>query len=170
VSHLVAIAYPDRQQASEAMGALKRLDAAGTIEIQEAVVVEKDHEGGIKPEEVFRHAATGAGMGLFLGALVGLVFFPPLAAVGAVYGAVGGALTGKLVSVGLADNLEDFARQVNDSMPPGSWAILMLVRKRDPDAAIAELGRYGGSVLRTSLPDEVEDQLRITLGQPTGAA
>jgi uncharacterized membrane protein len=89
---------------------------------------------------------------------------------GACCGDAGGALAGEIVSVGLADNLEDFARQVNASMPSGSWAILMLVRKRDPDAAIAELGRYGGRVLRTSLPDEVEDQLRITLGQPAGAA
>ena len=68
MSHLVAIAYPDQQRASEAMNALKRLDADGTIEIQEAIIVEKDHEGGIKPEEVFRHAAAGAGVGLFLGA------------------------------------------------------------------------------------------------------
>jgi uncharacterized membrane protein len=169
MSHLVAIAYPDQRQAAEAMDALKRLDAAGVIDLREAIVVEKDHESGIKLGEVVRPAAVGAGMGLFVGALVGLVFFPPLAVIGAAVGAAGGAVSGKLVGVSHAENLDDFARQVNQTMPPGSSAILMLVRKRDPDAAIAELSRYGGTVLRTTLPDEIEDQLRATLGQPSSA-
>ncbi len=168
MSHLVAIAYPDRQVADKAMGALKQLDANSTIDLREAIVVEKDGEGGIKVGDILRHTATGAGVGLFLGALVGVVFFPPLAAVGAYFGAASGAVTGKLVSVGRADNLDDFARQVNGSMPPGSAAVLMLVRKHDPDAAIAELGQFGGQVLRTTLPDEIEDQLRTTLGDAAG--
>jgi uncharacterized membrane protein len=163
VSHLVAIAYPDEQRASEVLDVVERLEAEGTIDLHDAVAVAKDSLGGIKLAKVLSRVAAGAALGAFWGALVGLVFFMP--AVGAVFGAAGGALVGKLAGVSRANEFGDFGLHINEHMPPGSSAILMLVKSGDPEQAIAALQPYGGTVLRTTLPDEVEVQLRDALSQ-----
>ena len=109
--------------------------------------------------------ARGAAGGLFLGTLVGLVFFVPV--VGALFGAAAVALSGKLPDVG---HIDDFVLEVGGSMPPGSSAILMLAHAADPDKALAQLQRYGGKVIRTTLPGGAEARIRAALGQPAGGA
>lgn len=163
VAYLVAITYAEEDRASEVIEALKRLEADGGIELDDAVAVTKDKLGGIKLGTVLTHTAGGAAAGAVWGALLGLVFLMP--AVGAAFGAVTGALAGKLVGVGRANAFGDFGLHVQQYMPPGSSALLMLIRKQDPERAIAALERYGGHVERTTLPDEIEAQLRQALGQ-----
>ena len=72
---------------------------------------------------------------------------------GALFGVASGALADKLADV---YGIDDFVLEVGDNMPPGSSAILMLVRgpAADPERALAELRRYGGTVIRTTLPDD----------------
>ena len=163
MSHLVAIAYPDERRAAEVLAALERLEAEGAIEVEDAAAVSKDDLGGIKLDRVLGHAAAGAAVGAAWGGIVGMIFLVP--AVGAAFGAGVGALAGKLVGAARGGAFGDFGLHVRDHMPPGSSAVLMLVRKRDPEKAIAELRQYGGTVLRTTLPDEIEAQLRGALEQ-----
>ena len=167
MNHLVAIAYPDERRAPEAMAAIKRLHADRAIDLEDAVAVSKDGEGRVKVEGATSRTAAGAAGGLFLGTLVGLVFFAPV--LGALFGAASGALAGKIADV---YRIDDFVLEVRDNMPPGSSAILMLVRGRaaDPDKALAELQRYGGKVIRTTLPDDAEERLRAALGRPAAGA
>ena len=149
------------------MDAINRLHAAGAIVLDDALAVAKDVEGRVKVERAISRTAAGVAGGLFLGTLVGLVFFAPV--LGALFGAASGALAGKLADVG---QIDDFVLQVGDNMPPGSSAILMLVRgpAADPDKALAALRHYGGKVIRTTLPDDAEARIRAALGQPvTGA-
>jgi uncharacterized membrane protein len=168
MSHLVAIAYPDQRRAVEVIEALGRLDADGAIELEDVAAVTRDTEGGFKLERLVTHAAAGAAVGSMWGAIVGLVFLMPAA--GAIVGAAGGAVAGKLVGVIRSDDANEygfgqFGQQISAIMRPGSSAVLMLVHKKDPNAAIATLQQYGGSVLRTTLPDEIEAQLRGALTQ-----
>ena len=168
MSHLVAIAYPDQRRALEVIEALGQLDADGAIDLEDVVAVSRDNEGGIKLERLVTHAAAGAAVGSLWGALIGLVFLMPAA--GAIVGAAGGAVAGKLVGVIRSDDANEygfgqFGQQISAVMLPGSSAVLMLVHKKDPDAAIATLQQDGGRVLRTTLPDEVEAQLRGALTQ-----
>ncbi len=153
MSHIVAIAYRDERRAAEVMDAIKRLH--------------KDGEGRIKLDGAISRTAAGMVGGLFLGTLIGLVFFVPV--IGALFGAASGALAGKFADL---QHVDDFVIEVGDNMPLGSSAILMLVRgpAADPERVLAELRHYGGKVIRTTLPDDAEARLRAALGQPAGAA
>ncbi|HEU0114523.1 MAG TPA: DUF1269 domain-containing protein, partial [Thermomicrobiales bacterium] len=116
-------------------------------------------------DQVLGRAAAGAAGGFFIGALIGLIVFPPIALAGALFGAATGAITGKLSGVGETDDFDAFERQVAASLPPGGAAVVMVARNQHPDRAIAELSRFGGTVIETTLPDDVEDQLRAAIGR-----
>ncbi len=109
--------------------------------------------------------------GAFWGLLVGLLFtlpFPFLApaawlgfsAVTAGVGAAAGAIGGHFSDYGIDDQ---FIKDLSASMQPGSSALFVLVRKSTPDKVIPEISKYGGTILRTSLPKETEEQLRQAL-------
>jgi uncharacterized membrane protein len=162
MSQLVAIAYPDQHQAADVMETLKQLHEVDIISLDDAVAVSKDGEGWIKLEGAISRAAAGAAGGFFLGTMIGLVFFMPV--LGALFGTAAGALAGKLADV---RQIDDFVIQVGENMPPGSSAILMLVRKADPEKALAALQQYGGTVIRTTLPDDAEARIRAALADPS---
>ena len=168
MSNLVAIAYPDEHQAAEVMEVMARLHEEGIlgeesiIDLEDAAAVSKDDEGRIKLEGAISRTAAGAASGLFFGSLIGLVFFMPM--LGMLFGAAAGALAGKFADL---QNVDDFVIQVGDNMPPGSSAILMLVRKADPEKALTELRQYGGTVIRTTLPDDAEARIRAALAHPS---
>jgi uncharacterized membrane protein len=168
MSHLVAIAYSDEHQAADVMEAMARLHeegifgGEGIIDLEDAVAVSKDDEGRIKLEGAISRTAEGAASGLFFGSIIGLVFFMPL--LGMLFGAAAGALAGKFADL---QNVDDFVIQVSDNMPPGSSVILMLVRRVDPEKTLAVLSQYGGTVIRTTLPDDAEARIRDALAQPS---
>jgi uncharacterized membrane protein len=162
MSELVAIAYPDEHQAADVMETIKRLHADGVITLEDAAALSKNGEGAMKVEGVLNRTKRGAAGGLFLGTVIGALFLVPVA--GAIFGTAAGALAGKMADV---SHIDDFMLQVGDNMPPGSSAILLLATKADdPDTALAELGQFGGQVIRTTLPDDAEARIRAALAQP----
>jgi uncharacterized membrane protein len=165
VSHLIAIAYPNQEQAGKAVDALKRLDAAGAIELEDVAAISRDGDGGVKLDQVVGRAAAGAAGGFFIGALIGLIVFPPVALAGALFGAATGALTGKMSGVRDVESFDAFERELAENLPPGGAAVVMVTRAEDPERAIAELRQFGGTILHTTLPDDVEDQLRAAVGR-----
>jgi uncharacterized membrane protein len=94
----------------------------------------------------------GALMGTWWGLLAGL-FVGPLAIVG---GAAAGALYGKLVDKGLAD---DWVRQMSDWLEAGRSALLLLVTVEDKGQVLKELGRYGGELVSTDVPEPLRLEL-----------
>jgi uncharacterized membrane protein len=46
---------------------------------------------------------------------------------------------------------------------PNTSALFILARRYTPDKVIQELARFGGTVLRTSLTQEAENQLQLAL-------
>jgi uncharacterized membrane protein len=92
------------------------------------------------------------------GLLFGLLFFVPL--FGMAVGAGLGALMGKLEKSGID---REFQRQVRDMLQPGTSALFLVVDKVTPDKAVEALGKYGGTVLKSSLSHEAEAQLQQEL-------
>jgi uncharacterized membrane protein len=76
--------------------------------------------------------------------------------VGAASGAIGGALT----DIGVDDK---FMKELGETLTPGTSALFVLVKKVTPDKVLAEVAPYGGKVLRTSLSQAEENQLREVL-------
>lgn len=96
------------------------------------------------------------------GSLVGLLFLNPLLgfAAGAALGAGAGALSGSLADYGIND---DFIRSIGNTLQPNSSALFVLVRKVQPEKVLAELSRFRGRVLRSSLSPEQEARLQAAL-------
>ena len=174
----VAIAYDDQRRAADVLTAMKRLDKDGTLHLNDAVAVAKTEDGmrRVKVDWDVTRTVAGTAAGLVIGALVGLVFLSPVTAVppflwpviGALFGAAAGGWAGTFAD---AEHIDDDMLEIRSAMPPGSSALLMLVEEDDPDTTIAALRPYGGTVLRTTLPEDAEARLRAALSQAVlGAA
>ena len=86
--------------------------------------------------------------------------------IGAAAGAGAGALSGALADYGIDD---DFIKKMGEQICPDSSALFVLLRKVTLDKVLPDLSRYEGTVLKTSLSNEQEQELRDAL-QKQGAA
>ncbi|MGZ6390745.1 MAG: DUF1269 domain-containing protein [Ktedonobacterales bacterium] len=163
MSNLIVVAYPDEYRAAEVLAALRRLNSEYLIDLDDAVYVTKDARGKLKLHQNTSLAGVGAAWGGMWGMLIGLLFFVPF--LGLAVGAAFGALGAKLSDYGIDDK---FAKQLADTMQPGSSAIFMLVRRSTPDKVVPEIAKFGGTILQTSLPKETEEKLQEALSQGAG--
>lgn len=160
MADLVAITYPDEQTAEAARKRVLELQSEYLISLEDAVVVVKDADGRIKLNQMFNATAAGAASGSFWGFLVGLVFMMPIA--GVLLGAAAGALGGKLSDYGINDQ---FMKNVAASMQPGNAGLFLLIKNMTTDKVVAGLQQFGGTVLRTSLDETKEKELRDALDE-----
>jgi len=158
MADLIAISYDTEQTAEAARKSVLELQKEYLISLEDAVVVVKDQDGKIRLNQMFNATAAGAASGSFWGFLVGLVFMMPIP--GVLIGAAAGALGGKLSDYGIND---DFMKGVAANIKPGNAALFLLVRKMTADKVLADLGQFGGTVLRTSLDESKEKDLRDAL-------
>ena len=160
--YLVAIAFDKPNRATEVLVNVMHLQQEGAVRLGDAVVLVKDDEGRARTIETFDVTPRkGALMGTWWGLLAGL-FVGPLAIVG---GAAAGALYGKLVDKGLAD---DWVRQMSDWLESGRSALLLLVTVEDKRQLLTELGRYGGELVSTDMPEPLREELEEALRARTG--
>jgi uncharacterized membrane protein len=158
MSDLIAVAYPDRETAEKVRAELGRLVVERTLELEDAVVIDRDENGKVKLHQAYRPAAAGAAGGALWGGLIGLLFLAPL--LGMAVGAAAGGASGAMTDVGIND---DFMKQLGQKIKPGGAALIALVRKATPDKVLPEIQQYGGEVLQTSLDRESEERLREVL-------
>jgi uncharacterized membrane protein len=92
------------------------------------------------------------------GLLFGVLFFVPF--LGVAIGAGMGALMGKITKLGIDREFQD---QVRDMVKPGTSALFLMVEKVTPDKAVEALSQYGGTVLKSSLSKEGEQELQDAL-------
>lgn len=169
-STLVAVTYPDITRAGTVLDTLKRLVKEHVLDLDDALYVTKDASGEVDLHQMINlpaaGAASGAASGALWGALIGLLFLTPMAgaAIGAAVGAGSGALAGKFSDYGIDD---DFVRQLSTQLTLNSSAIFVLFRHATMDKVLPEISRFGGTVLRTSLSDEMEQRLQAALSQGT---
>lgn len=160
MADLIAITYANEETAESARKRVLELQKEYLISLEDAVVVVKDADGKIKLNQMFNATAAGAASGSFWGFLVGLLFMMPIA--GVLLGAAAGALGGKLSDYGIND---DFMKGVAASIQPGNAALFLLVRNMTTDKVVAGLSELGGTVLRTSLDQSKEKELREALDE-----
>lgn len=163
MSDLFVVTYPDQFRAAEVMSTLARLQREYLIDLEDACYVTKDKDGRVKLHQSVNLTAEGALSGGFWGMLVGMLFLNPL--LGGLVGAGAGALSGAVSDYGLDDN---FIKSLAEQMTPDSSGIFILVRKITPDKVLAELGKFGGTILRTSLPADLEAQWQAALAKGSG--
>lgn len=158
MSDLIAVAYPDKSTAEEVRNKLLQLTREHIIELEDAVIVDRDEQGKVKLHQLEHPAARGAVGGALWGGLIGLLFLAPL--LGMLVGAAAGGASGALVDLGVND---DFVRRLGEKLPNDGAALIVLVRKVTADKVLPQISEFGGEVIQTSLDDEAEARLREVL-------
>jgi len=158
MSDLIVVGFDNESKADEVLEKLAKFQKEHLVDLEDAAIVIKDEKGKIKVKQVYNLVAAGASSGSFWGLLVGLLFLHPLLGVAA--GVATGALSGSLTDIGIND---DFIKDLGQTLEPKTSALFVLVRKATPDKVIAELKPFNGRVLRTSLSQTDEDDLKAAL-------
>lgn len=160
MSELVAIVYPTEGRAREVMQALRRLQSAHLLDLEDACYVTKDAAGRVELHQSINVTARGALGGAFWGSLIGLLLLNPL--LGVLTGAATGAVAGRFTDVGISDA---FMKQLGGELQPGRSAIFALIRRATLDKVESELAQYGGQLVHSSLSRDAEDRLRAVLAE-----
>ncbi len=161
--HLWAIGYDDMKRAEQVRDEIIRLgwDTPYLTLLDVAVVVRHPDGSFTCNRERFPTVANLLGC-TAVGFLAGLVLLAPLtgATVGALLGGAGTAAS--VAAVGIGD---DFVREVEGLMQPGTSALFVLDCEGDMEVILHAIQGLGGTVLRTNV-----DLQRAQLIQSTLAA
>ena len=163
MSDLIVVGFKDEFKADEVMSELRRLQSEYLVDLEDAAVVVRNQEGKVKIKQAQELVAAGAVSGSYWGVLLSVLFFNPIFAL---VGVAAGALSGALTDIGIDDN---FMRDLGSTIEPGTSAIFVLIRKSTPDRVLANLSKFEGKVLRTSLSKEDEAKLQAALSGNTQA-
>ena len=155
---LIAIGYPDMTTADAAADEARRLAKDLIIQPDAIAVIVRDHDGSYHVHTTHHAVGGGAIWGMFWGLLFGLLFFIPV--LGMAVGAGMGALMGKISKSGIDKAFQD---QVRGMIEPGTSALFLMVEKVTPDKAVEAMSKYGGTVIKTSLSKEGEQELQDAL-------
>jgi uncharacterized membrane protein len=165
VAELIAIGYDDEATATEAAAEVDRLAHDLIIEPDAVAVIMRGQDGKYKVVTNHHSVGGGATWGMFWGLLFGVLFFVPV--FGMAVGAGLGALMGKVEKTGID---KEFQSQVRDMVKPGTSALFLVVEKVTPDKAVEAMSKFGGTVLKSSLSKDAENQLQDALHGETVAA
>jgi uncharacterized membrane protein len=158
MSSLIAVGFKDEFTAEQVVLELRKLQREHLVDLEDAAIVVRNKEGKVHIKQTQELTTAGAVSGGFWGLLLGFIFFNPL--LGWAVGALAGAVSGALTDIGIDDN---FIRDIGSTIEPGTSAIFVLVRKATPDKVLADLSKFEGKVLKTSLSNEDEAKLQAVL-------
>jgi uncharacterized membrane protein len=166
MADLIAIGYPDVQTAEAVSAELERLASELVIQPDAIAIINKDEKGKYHVQTSHHEVTTGATWGMFWGLLFGVLFFVPV--LGLAIGAGLGALFGLVNKLEISD---DFQNQVRDMLQPGTAAVFVIAEKMTTDKLIDAISKFKGTVLKTSLPKDVEQQIQEAIsGAAIGAS
>ncbi len=159
--HLWAIGYDDMERAGQVRDAIIRLGwHTHYLALLDVAVVVRHPDGSFTcNRERFPTVANLLGCTV-VGFLAGLVLLAPLtgAAIGAVLGGAGTAAA--VAAVGIRD---DFVREVESLMQPGTSALFVLDSGGDMEVILHAIQGLGGTVLRTNVDVQRAQLIQSTL-------
>ena len=158
MSDLIAIGYKDEATAEAAADEARRRAKDLSIDQDAIAVIVRDSEGEFHVHTSHHSVEDGTTWGMLWGLLFGALFFVPF--LGVAVGAGLGAIMGRITKAGV-DN--DFQEQARDLLQPGTSALFLMVDKATPDRVVDALSHYGGTVLKSSLSEEGEKELKDAL-------
>ena len=156
---IIGVSFDRLVMAQQFLLAMGGLRDSGSLELQDAVVVNKDDAGSVKVVETMdptpgRAALTGAMWTSLLGLLVG---GPVGWVAGLGIGAATGAVTAKVVDLGIPD---EWVAWFRDAVEPGTSTVVILADHVHVPALADEARRFAGAeLLYTSMPDDAYEQL-----------
>ena len=164
---LYAIVYPTHSAAESAFETVKGLESAGYLTVLEQALVRKSDDGDVSVDEEKHPVRRGVVAGGVLGAIAGTMFLAPVA--GAAAGAAIGGLIGKGEKSGGGDDFKEFSKTVQQEMPNGSAAIVVLGQTDARDRVIFNLGGHGGKVYSYDISEEALAAVQREVDRASGA-
>jgi uncharacterized membrane protein len=162
---LVVYAYNEEGKAEEVLKALNELQKRKVFTVLNAAVLVMDKDGKTRLRETEDvDAKLGALFGAITGGLVGLLGGPVGAIVGAVAGAATGGVAAHEMDMGFS---EEYLRELQESLRPGSSALIALVEHEWVERVIAELEEYEGTLFRKALKADIAAQLAASDDETT---
>ncbi|MBD0707833.1 MULTISPECIES: DUF1269 domain-containing protein [unclassified Streptomyces] len=163
MSELIVLGYDDLAVANRAFAEVQELERSHVVTLTGLAVVSVDAEGQTHVDTASRREgqiALSATAGALWGLVLGMIILTP--GIGVIGAAVGGLL-GKLNQTGIDNSFRDKVRSV---LEPGRAAVVIMASKLTEDRFVAAMEQYGGTVLKTSLPEEGERELAEQLAGP----
>ena len=155
---VIVATFRDEKDADKALDNLKAERKEKSFTIQDAAIIKKDASGKLHVKETADlSGGKGAGIGLILGAAIGLIGGP----IGLVAWGAGGALVG-----GIAAKLHDSGikneelLKIGSDMPPESSALVVVIDPNWTSPIEKELAAAGAQVSTTAIAAEIAERLQ----------
>lgn len=157
MSDLIVLKFETTETATELREALKGLERAGLLNLEDAAVIYREVDGTVRQQnQVSQSTKIGAFGGAMAGLILGFMF--PL--VGLAAGAAGGAWVASTLDRGVDPK---FVTDVGNALQPGHSALFLVVRSANRDAVLTEVRQVRGTVYHSSLGADAESALRQAL-------
>ena len=139
MAELIVIGFEGKHRAAEVLNRLESMNASIKVDLKDAVGVYRTDDGRLRVDESVQPATKeGAAWGAILGGMLGAILVSPFTA-------------RWKEATGISD---DFVKQVGGVVQPGQSAVFVLARDSDPKAVVEQFRGFGGTILRTTLPQE----------------
>lgn len=160
---MVVIAFDAPEKADEVLNTMKSVQHMGKLNLEDTVVVVKNADGEAHAHNaVDKSTKEGVAIGSLTGLFVGALLGGPVGLM--IAGGIGGGAVGALLKNGV-DN--SFIKDVSDSLQPGTSALFMVIRSEDASVTLAAMRQYEGTVLHSTLPEDLEQGLERALKKNT---
>lgn len=144
--------FDNPSKASDVLDELNKLDREYETGLHNAAVLVKDEQGNTSFKESGDiDSRRGALLGAITGGVFGLVAGPVGVVVGAAAGAATGGVAAGKIDMGFPD---EFLKDTNESLQPGTSAIVALVERAWDKVILRLFEDNGGIVTRQTLSDE----------------
>jgi uncharacterized membrane protein len=158
MSNLIVITFDDPDQAKQVKEHLKKQQKQGLTNIIDTAIVVKDAEGKVHTDS---QMDSGVKAGIVGGSVLGLIVAGILAPIGGlIVGGALGAIIGSTFDKGIQ---KSFVKDVGEDLKPNTSALFVIAKDSNINATLAMLRQYEGHVYHTTLPSDLEDQLREAL-------
>lgn len=155
MNKMMVAVFDSETVAFEGLSALKGLHKDGDITVYATAVLVKDASGKVSVKQVVEQGPIGAGLGMLVGSMVGLLAGP----VGLAVGASIGSLTGLISDLNKSGIDVQFVDEVSKALGSGKAAVLADVEESWTEPVDARVRKLGGMVFRRLRSEVVEDQL-----------
>ena len=145
--NVIAVTFEEDSKAYQALNVLRQADADGRVSIRSAVIVERQTDGTISPQEGEDNViGLGTAGGSLIGMLVGVLGGP----VGVLLGLGTGMTVGAAVDLDREDETEGALDQMSKSIPAGKTAVVAELDESAVEVVDGEMAALGGTVTRRS--------------------
>jgi uncharacterized membrane protein len=155
MSKFVVVVFPNEKRAYDGTGALKELDAEGSLTLYGVAVIAKDAAGKVSIKDAADAGPLGTAVGALVGGLIGVIGGPA----GMIAGAAGGTLLGSLTDLFNYGVGEDFVTKVSQELGSGKTAVVAEIDETWTTPLDTRMEALGGTVLRTWRADFEDEQI-----------